>query len=71
MIPARTITGVGLIGLIVDRFIPVMICRMIISLKKVASSQRPPCMSVELSARLPTNPSNPESSALQIRRGVC
>ena len=40
MISARTITHPRLIGLDLDRLIPVMICRMIISLKKAASSQQ-------------------------------
>ena len=52
MISARTITDAQLIDL--DRFIPMMICRTIISLKKVAST-RQLHMSIELPSGLPAN----------------
>ena len=54
MIPACPITDAVLIDLGLDgRLIPVMICRMIISLKKVASSLQQSNIDTELSVGLP------------------
>ena len=52
-ISAQTVTRAWLTGPNLNRLIPVMICRMIVSLKKAASCQNLPQISSEFAAGLP------------------